>query len=161
MEKGIVYLIGADHIIQHKGCLTPAKDIAIAQFQQHVREQVDWLGIGTLAEEFSSDAVRLNGVSASTVEEVAVEQGLQHLFCDPGIAERQRLGIGLGTNSSIEREAYWLEQLEPFRTVAVLFVCGDNHVYSFSQKLSSAGFTVQVLSTGWGRELNPIRTNNR
>jgi len=144
----MIYIIGVDHIIQHKGYITNAKEKAIAKFQRYVCEKVENLQITLLAEEFSVDAVKGNDVSISTLGEVAEQEGIQHLFCDPGMAERKRLGISHGIESSAEREAYWLEQLDRFRTESVIFVCGDSHVDSFLERLRSSGISSQILSAG-------------
>jgi hypothetical protein len=144
-------------MIQHKGYMTNAKEEAIAKFEQYVCEKVESLKISALAEEFSLDSVKINGVSASTLSEIAAQKQLQHIFCDPGITERKRLGISSGIEGSAEREEYWLEQLDCLRTESLIFICGDSHVDSFQERLRSSGISAQVLSRGWGKELNSSR----
>ena len=152
----MVYLIGVDHIIQHGGYMSPEKECAITDFQHYLREQVQFLGATLLAEEFSAGALELNGVSVSTVGQVAQKIGLRHLLCDPGRAERKSFGI----STNAEREAYWLQQLRPFKEDEIIFVCGDDHISTFSKVLNSANWSCRVLSTGWGKTLNPMRREN-
>lgn len=149
----MIHLIGVDHVIQHSGYMNPEKNHAITDFQSYLCEQARSLGATLLAEEFSADALQLNSVSISTVGQVAQELGVRHLFCDPGRAERNRLGI----STHDEREAYWLEQLRPFEEDEIIFVCGDDHISSFPNVLHLANWTCRVLTTGWGRALNPMR----
>lgn len=135
--------------------MTNAKEKVITKFEKYVTEKVDSLNISVLAEEFSLDAVQLNGVPQSILGELAVTKSLTHLFCDPSIQERKRLDIPKGIEGFAEREGYWLEKIKPFRTKSMIFVCGDSHVESFLERLSSSGVSAQILSKGWGKELNP------
>ncbi len=98
-----------------------------------------------LAEEFSTEACDLSGVSASVAQLVARELGIAHLFCDPTTEERKRHGI----TSHDDRECFWLERLLTVKPTRVLFVCGDTHLETFGDKLRSAGYEVAILSRGW------------
>ncbi|MDH4250670.1 MAG: hypothetical protein OEV27_05710, partial [Nitrospira sp.] len=146
-------LVGVDHMIQHNGYMNNKKRVAIRAFQDYLREQIQATGAMLLAEEFSDDALRMNNASTATVKQVADEVCLPHLFCDPGRQERAQLQ----SSSSVRREGYWLEQLAPFQDCAVLFVCGEDHVSTFQQTLAAAGLAFCILSTGWGKCLNPTR----
>jgi hypothetical protein len=149
----MIYLIGVDHIIQYNGHVNNYKEVAIREFQNYLREQIHTTGAMVLAEEFSDEALRINNVSTTTVKQVADEVCVQHLFCDLGRQERTQLQIV----SLEEREDYWLKQLAPFRACEMLFVCGDDHVSTFQKKLTAEGLASCILSTGWGKYLNPTR----
>ena len=149
----MVHIIGVDHIIQHDGWIEPKKETAIREFQRYLHNQVRLTGATMIAEEFSEDAITLSHASMSTVAEVAAELGLRHLFFDPGRAERLRRGI----STAIQRECYWLEQLSPFRAEEIIFVCGDSHVTSFSSILAQNEWEHEILSEGWGRNLDLSR----
>ena len=149
----MIHLVGVDHMIQHNGYMNNKKRVAIRAFQDYLREQIQATGAMLLAEEFSEDALRMSNASTATVKQVADEVCLPHLFCDPGPQERIQLQIV----STVEREGYWLKRLAPFRDCEVLFVCGDDHVSTFQQTLAAEGLASCILSTGWGKSLNPTR----
>ncbi len=150
-NDGAYYFSGP--FIQHNGWIEPEKEHAIREFQAYLRTQVRLTSATVLAEEFSEDAMALSSASISTVEEIARGLKLRHLFCDPGKAERLRLGI----STDVQRESYWLERLRRFETEKIIFVCGDRHVATFSSILVHKGWKHEVLSKGWGRALNPNR----
>lgn len=148
-----VHLIGVDHIIQHDGHMDDQKAAAIIEFQEYLRQQVGVICATVLAEEFSDDAIAKSRATISTAAQVAKELGIKHLFCDPGTAERTRLAI----DSSSQRENYWASKLAQQDGEQVLFLCGDDHVASFSTVLRQQGMHACVLSKGWGKHLNPTR----
>ena len=149
----MVHIIGVDHIVQHNGWIEAEKERAIREFQAYLHDQVQLTSATVLAEEFSEDAMSLSRASISTVEQTARGLGLRHLFCDPGKTERLQLGI----STDLQRESYWLERLRPFETEEIIFVCGDDHVSTFSSILAHKGWKHEVLSKGWGKALNPTR----
>ena len=159
---GRVYLIGVDHAIQHNGFVVGQGDevvvdpqkvaAAIRDLQEYLRQQVEVTRATVLAEEFSKDALAKNRATMSSVAQVAQDLGIKHLFCDPGEAERERLGI----DTCDKRENHWAARLAPFMGEDILFVCGDKHVATFPEVLKRHGMNSCVLSQGRGRDLIPM-----
>ena len=106
----------------------------------------------------------------SIPQRVAQELSLKHRLCDPNMEERGERGIFQegylrATNPSMpeeeierqffngerRREQYWLDRLltEPKVEWPVLFICGANHVDSFSKILNERGFTVKQIEVDW------------
>jgi hypothetical protein len=48
------------------------------------------------------------------------------------------------------REHYWLERVKESKSKRLIFVCGDDHLISFSKLLEQAGYLVEVKSKNWG-----------
>jgi hypothetical protein len=48
------------------------------------------------------------------------------------------------------REAYWIDQLEPFRERRVLFLIGGTHSRSLRKRFIAAGIKVQTVHDCWG-----------
>jgi len=72
----------------------------------------------------------------------------QHIFCDPDAAEREAKKL----NTPDLRESFWLDRLLKSGASSLLFVCGDEHLKSFSKKLNAAGFESSILSENWGND---------
>lgn len=132
------------------------KAAAIREFQEYLQRQVQLTGATVLAEEFSTDAMMISQATTSTAAQVAKRLGIKHLFCDPGQAERERLGI-----RTDQREGYWANQIERLNARRILFLCGDDHVVTFPAVLQQRGLQSSVLSEGWGMHLNPTRAGKR
>jgi len=118
----------------------------------------------------SREALAEAGVEKSICEILANELGFRHCLCDPDKVARQALGIRQKNDIRLEgfrndwelkatqkrvleeyrkREEIWLSQVEEFQDYPVLFVCGANHVKSFSSLLRSKGIRLKVLSKDW------------
>jgi hypothetical protein len=88
--------------------------------------------VQTIAEEISVEGL----LGRRTVcDEVAEEENLSHILCDPTRSERQALNISKDNTPSDDkkRETEWLRRLVQSCRFPVLFVCGANHVCSFAQ----------------------------
>ncbi len=88
----MIYIIGVDHLVQYKNTIVPVD--TFDRFRDLLRSTVHKYGIRVLAEEFHREYLReVYFSSEAIVERVAFELGIEHRFCDPGSAERERLGI--------------------------------------------------------------------
>lgn len=144
----LVFLVGVNHCIQwSNSAYSPKWQQEIRKFAEYLKNQCQQLGIQLLAEEFSEEALRSSNATNCTVRDVATEVGLLHLFCDPDSNERDKLNV----KTLDQREMVWLDRLLLAKKDIVLFVCGDDHVDTFSCKLMDSGFQVQVLSRHWGK----------
>lgn len=130
--------------------------------------------IDLIAEELSEEAITLWGAKGSVARNVATRLSIMHLFCDPGLDERKKLGIltrkeiaaelGYGrtltsSQSAIIdaeerkfwsiREQYWLERLRDLSFSECAFIIGTQHIDSFSALLSAKRFKVHVVIKNW------------
>ena len=111
----------------------------------------------------------------SVAQKVAAELGLKEpLFCDPDSEQRKLLGIEDEKlielewdferrisadeakrrirESRTKREHYWLKQLQKNVSESecpVLFICGAEHVNTFSKLLRESGFNVKCICDDW------------
>jgi hypothetical protein len=101
---------------------------------------------------------------------VADERLHPHAYCDPDENERQTLGI-LGeakldyhkwyyewtdeefesrkTLDNQKRELIWLDRLQNIFIDPMLFVCGIDHLRSFSALLEGSDFSFQIADRTW------------
>jgi hypothetical protein len=160
-----ISIIGTHHPIQLEGNVEKSGQ---DEFVALIEQVVHLLGIELIAEEMSEEG--LDGTNCSTASKVALELGIEHLFCDPTTEERRALGIadvgrikafaamGLRRAESASeqikaaysrREREWLRRIEEAKTWPVLFVCGADHVEPFRRLCSESGLKVQVLEGEW------------
>lgn len=150
-RKKKIFLVGVDHKIQYTNAHDgPEWKGDICHFEDYLVNQGQNLAIDLLAEEFSEEAVHINNATGCTVRDAARRLNKHHIFCDPDTQQRKEKGIAKGDHD--RREMFWLEQLNGTTGQRVLFICGDDHVDSFSPKLQAAGFEAQVLSRDWGKD---------
>ena len=120
------------------------------------------------------EALEWHNKGMSIPQRVAAKLSLKHLFCDPDGKQRQLLGIEAEDvieldqffNCSIsdddvkrrkresrtQRECYWLNRLRqevPQSEWPILFICGADHVGSFSKILEEEGFIVIRIEDHW------------
>lgn len=167
-----VYLLGVYHNFQTE---------PYAMFSDYVRDLCSRKHIMSIAEEMNRDALRDAKVQQSTVEELAAELSLPHSYCDPDAQQRRQCSIlgkrdieirqwldGLSDDDAAsqnavhteKREKYWLEQMKPMYADPMLFVCGIDHLLSFSKVLADAGFVVEVLEKQWAPDQEVESTGN-
>lgn len=170
----MIYLIGVDHRIQHDGHGS-ANDDQRSLFSAYIEEEVLRLKIKVLAEEFSDYAVRSSVASNSTVREISYRLGLQHIFCDPDLKERDALAIPrekemlevLGINSLKRtkdddlklkkekekyfpaREEFWFERISEVIDQNILIIIGAEHVNTFPWVLEKYGCEYEILNNNW------------
>ena len=171
-ETTQLYIVGTDHNFQTgQGCYKAAA----AEFQQYITEICRDLNIRFIGEEMNRDALDKAGVEMSVCEMVANDLGLQHRLCDPDSATRKKLGILNDSDVEMKkffknwsrkiaetqifkerrkREEIWLGHVESVGIFPLLFVCGANHVESFSSLLQSKGLRSDVVAMDWA----PVQT---
>ena len=132
--------------------------------------------VQAIAEEMSEEALSDWDCTSSIPKKLASKLKIHHRYCDPNTEERKELNI-LAENqirlqatfptislseseiqariadSYAKREQYWLEQLCDLDIWPVLFVCGANHVKTFSGLSDSKDINVHVAAEDW--EPNP------
>ena len=140
----------------------------MAKFQRYLSTAAKRLGAAMIAEEASAEWVKDHGPGAiSVAQRVAAQMRIRHRYCDPDRGERRTCGLKVGgelwdqANAiSMEtrrdvvvvwreevrkgfqaREDFWLGRLKVrgLDKVAVIFVCGADHVDTFKATLGANG----------------------
>jgi hypothetical protein len=127
-------------------------------------------GARLLAEEYSTQALKEQGLSETTVERLAKALGIAHCYCDLDRQTRYSLRIFQEGDIRTEalrrdwtereivervarshrvRERFWLERLLEARLWPVLFVCGANHARHFASLLRAKRLDVSVIEEHW------------
>lgn len=171
-----IVIIGTSH--QYQTAEERCPPLGAQAFHWFLSEACRRYGIQTVAEEMNEEALAEVERNESIPQRVARELSLTHLFCDPN--RKQRRDRGLLQENDIEiqkffdptiskdeierrkrealtgREQYWLERLQtvPESEWPVLFICGANHVKSFTGILEGKGFSVERIAHDWPT-LNP------
>lgn len=140
------------------------------QFVAWIVQQARLHQANCIAEELNEEGLREARVTSSVPQRIAQERGLPHRFCDPDNAERKAAGIlaasdvramALMEDSVAEkeierrvrahyakREEIWLRRLMDVPR-PVLFVCGADHVQSFSDLLALNSLHCRILHKHW------------
>ena len=160
----IVVLIGTSHIFRRP------KSTGAYEFLSFIEHVCNVFNILAIGEEMSLEGLLENNESQSVSEQFANIRNLPHRYCDPDSSERKLLGVRQGSEiegvgflgnwsqEKIEREikeSYairercWLERLAELDAWPVLFICGANHIQSFSSLLASNGFQIHIAAKDW------------
>lgn len=165
-----VVIVGTSHSFQlaTAGALASAG----AELQDFLADLCRAHQIRAVAEEMGEESLGERGSAASVPMRVAQASNLAHAFCDPGTAERARLGIcesyavlqwremskkgstpetiaaGIRADHA-KREAIWLERLGALDRWPTLFVCGADHVAEFQALLEREGMRAVVAAHDW------------
>ena len=163
----MVILVGTDHTLQ----------TTRLQLKAYLEGLCRKFNIRAIAEEMNAEALSdLNTVS-SIPQRVAGVLRIPHRYCDPNRAERAKLDIrqendirkqaflsnaalseseiaACVAESHAKREQYWLMQLRNLNAWPVLFVCGADHVASFSELLALENISVHVAVEDWANGRN-------
>ena len=156
MTRKNIFLIGIDHHIQYlRESDSPNKETIINGFSDFIIENINKFNITLLAEEFSEELLPLNHVKESVLQSISSQQKISHLFCDPNTEERRINNISNTDHN--KREKFWFNRLIPQDHLNILFLCGDDHIYSFSKLLTKNNFSVVILKEKCGTEIsNPL-----
>lgn len=155
-----------------------ARKETVEAFESYLADVARSLKVDLIAEEASDEWVAAHGHGASSVaKEVAEQLGIQHLFCDPDTDQRHAIGLKVGEemvshamtlsketgrewadvrDAEIKkgfsiREAVWLERLEGCgaNNRSILFVCGADHVDTFSAALDAQKILANIHHRDW------------
>ncbi|TSA01622.1 MAG: hypothetical protein D4R81_05920 [Nitrospiraceae bacterium] len=144
-----IYLVGVDHQVQHNGpIMIPEREKAISDFCHFLEATAKEFHISLMAEEFNEDALEMSLATKSIVQQIAERLGLKHKYCDPTKNTRTQLGLH---NDRDLREEYWLSCLNDYvEAERILFVCGTDHLDTFSKKLTRKGLPAILLPEQFG-----------
>jgi hypothetical protein len=168
------YVIGVDHKREQYPHSMNDKE-KVERLQKTMRQLCQSKKIQLIAEEWCDDARSYWSVNRTYSEDIAIELAIEHLSCDPGQAERdklqmrsreqiaQDLGINfvfIQENSDEEhrvneaakkidekRERYWLEKIigRVGTNKNTLLVCGFGHSDSFIALAKSNGYEAEKI----------------
>ena len=148
-NERLAYLIGVVHRIQYTNASCGLEWRAdIKALEDYLADKALELNVDLLAEEFNEEYLVRNHATGCTVRDAAGRVEKQHIFCEPDAAEREAKKL----NTPDLRESFWLDHLLKSGASSLLFVCGDDHLKSFSKKLNAAGFETTILSENWGND---------
>ena len=151
MNNITIYLIGVFHEIQHhKETDSHNKTIIINDFIDYLIKNIKKYNITLLAEEFSEEVAEKNNIKESVLFTVSTKLKIHHQYCDPDTDER----ISNNISDDGKREDFWLKRLETENHKNILFLCGNDHIKSFSHLLSDNKFQVIILKEECGKELH-------
>jgi hypothetical protein len=169
----MIYLLGVDHNSQHDGL---GSDLAASnKLRKSLSMFAVESEIQMIAEEFSEEALySVSNGTCSTCRLVAEELGIEHLYCDPNTEQRAKYGIPtqselveevkneLGVKilfgeslqrydekhkkTFAKRESFWLNALKLHISKKIIFVCGINHIKSFSSLLGKSKIKYQKVN---------------
>ena len=135
------------------------------QLEGYVNDVVRQLKPQAVGEEYSEaelcDALASDDRAYLVIQRVCILQGVEHMFCDPDQSERDALYKAHCTTEAEDkgngwpiREDEWLRRLGPrVSKGTVLFVCGANHVPTFSQRLNAVGVGTSVVCEDFDRQV--------
>jgi len=156
-----IYLVGVYHNFQTE---------RHPDFLDFLRELCSVHKIKSVGEEMNVDALRLAKVEKSTVLEIAEELCLPHAYCDPDENERKSNDILgqqelewhqwfndlsdeemkiLKSEHDHKREKICLKKIKKIFVDPMFFICGIQHLESFSSLLRENGFNFDLIERQW------------
>lgn len=131
-----VVLVGVNHGFQYGASVIPQRHVD--DFLDRLRALFAEHHFKALAEEMSEDALLKWKVNETTCRHLA--NGVEYAMCDPGAGE---------CRDPAYRESVWLAHLQSLDRWPTLFVCGIDHLSTFSDRLRAAGITALVDEKRW------------
>ena len=162
-----IYIVGTNHEYQNGENITKEEKLSFKAYLRYICQQYS---IKAIAEEMNKEALSEANQISSTCESLGEELIIVHRYCDPDRTERKQLGIrqenevrlnGFSSRmtdeeirdsiriENVKRENIWLEHIQKLNIFPLLFVCGANHVNSFSKITSNSGFLCNILCDDW------------
>jgi hypothetical protein len=168
MTMRSVLILGTDHKYQRRDPLL--RESQHEEFAAYLTQLVSKHGIKLLAEEYTTQALREQGISETTVETLATGLGIAHCYCD--LDREARYGLRIFQENDIRmkgflkgwteseisekiaqshraRERFWLERLVEMKIWPALFICGAVHARHFAKLLRSKRFDVSLIEEEW------------
>lgn len=169
----MIYVLGVEHFtVQLPHQNNDARKVA--QFLERVKSICKEKGIKLIAEESSEDALSYQNINSTHVGGIVSELGIEYFLCDPGLAERNRIGVKqrdkiaeelstpfppttpeqenrineVAKESDRKREKYWLDQikLRDGLNKEVLLICGFEHTDYFIEMTRKENCVVHKIN---------------
>nr|VFJ54297.1 MAG: hypothetical protein BECKFW1821A_GA0114235_10472 [Candidatus Kentron sp. FW] len=152
----IIYLIGVHHSIQHDGGdlgNIPGLAALREQFRYYLMKTLEELGVSVLAEELNEDALAIFNTPESLARSIAGKSGVSHVFCEPSWEMRKSLGFTgkLQRKHHVIRELFWYNKIVDYKGERIIFICGANHIPSFTALIRKKGQHAIVLTPYYGQ----------
>ena len=166
--KPSVFLFGTDHRYQRRS--SDFSEVQHKAFIQKLDDVCDAKLVEAIAEECSLEALKENNIDESVPEIFSKKNGIVHKYCDPNREKRANLNISQENDirasaifnnwsedkiqeeillSHNRRESYWMDMLYKLNQWPVLFICGADHVQSFSHVLRNNDIDVEIIECDW------------
>ena len=166
-EMKAVLLVGTCHKYQ------VINDTAVAgteAFECFIERICGSYRVAAIGEEMNPEALRQLKAAQSVCKKISDAVRIPHRYCDPDNEIRSNLNIvdeqDIRTeaffrdwdeskvesevgNSHSFRELYWLGQIMSFNIWPLLFVCGSNHIGSFSNILQENHIEIEIIAKDW------------
>lgn len=171
-----VFLLGIGHEYQHNSTLYKRiSSEAIDEFKRYISKEHGRYNFKAIGEELHRSELKKDRDS-SVPEEVAEKLGIEHKYCNNGpedAIDLEKMGYKetlikekkgsilkpryesdedwLLRNMENEaiREFIWIKKILECDQWPLLFICGSDHVGSFSTKLQTEGINVTLLNKNW------------
>lgn len=170
----MIYVLGVEHFtvqLPHQ-----SNDVGkVTQFLEQVKNICREKIIELIAEECSEDSLLYQNINSTHVGGIISELGIEYLLCDPGQAERNRIGIKqrdkiaeelsipfppitleqenkineVAAESDRKREKYWLDKirLQSGGKKEVLLICGFEHADHFIKMAGEESCAAQKINS--------------
>jgi hypothetical protein len=164
----IAYILGTSHIYQRED--DSCEIGSIEAFIKYLNKICHSYGINAIGEEMSVSALEDYNRIESIPAKFATAHGKFHKYCDPTRDEKIKLGIKephdvrldaklkgfseeeakrLDWEEALKREPYWLYKIQELNKWPLLFICGANHVESFTSLLATNTVVAHVVNQDW------------
>ena len=170
----MIYILGVEHFtVQLPNKINDATKVE--KFIEQVKSICKEKKINLIAEESSKDALSYQNIDSTHIGKIVSELGVEYMLCDPGINERNRIGVKqrdiIASELSIpfppitqiqedkinelakefdrKREKYWLDQIklrDIMNNKEILLICGFEHVDSFIELAKKENCVVQKIN---------------
>lgn len=142
----LVHIVGTSHVFQRP---PPTRREEALQFKGYLGRLCRKHSVAAIGEELSVEDLQGRDLKGSICDDVALELGIEHRYCNPSRATQASLAIPQGREGFAARESYWLGQLIDLGCWPCVFVCGAGHVARFKQVLSANGLVPLVARRDW------------
>ncbi len=147
---------------------------SIERFKSYLHDTVRSTMVAAIAEETNQEIEnRTNEKSMARLIAEGMSPPILYVPCEANSEERKALGIptdeeildrcrGQGVSDPLEqcrdsellkyfplREKFWIERLRRVAVGATLFLCGPNHIRTFSCRLTENGIPCKIMSFDW------------
>ena len=137
-KRKTIYIVGID-TIYHRESKNDLHDYFIEIIKKY--------NIKHISEGFTVNEGKLGHNGMSTVNAIANEMSITHIYCSPTPEQRSVSNIEDGLSNLM---SYWLSQLNMISVEPTVFVCLCDFVYDFSNFLRSNGYDASSLKL-WTR----------
>lgn len=138
----MIHLLGIDHSIQVD---VHEKYLETKKYKNFLKLNIIKYKINLVAEEFSKEILSFPynaNLISTTTKTVTDDLGIKHRYCDPSPTKRIKMSI----NNDLKREQYWMIKIKDLINDHIIFVCGKDHLKTFSYLLKKNNFTVKVFA---------------